>query len=279
MGEPGILLGVGSALSWGTGDFAGGLAARRSSGLVVTGGAQAIGLLLLLVGVLVLRPPAPDGSTIALGAIAGVCGGIGLAALYRGLALGSMGLVSAVSGLGAVLIPLGVGIWLVGNPVDLLQLIGVGLALAAVAAASGATTRGVNREGLLLALVAALGFGLWFVFVDRAAAHDRLWALVASRSSATVVVGGAALLRGAAGSLGRVAPLIAVAGAADVAANAMVVVAFATIPVGIAAALSGTYPLATMLLARVVLKEALPRLGLAAVLLAVAGIVFISIGS
>ena len=277
--EPGVLLGVGSAAAWGTGDFAGGLAARRSSGLQVTGAGQAIGLLLLLGGVVVLHPPAPEAATIALGAVAGIGGGIGLAALYRGLGLGAMGLVSAVSGVGAVLIPLGVGIWLWGNAVHPLQLVGVALALAAIAAASGATTRGVSREGILLALIAALGFGVWFVFVDQAAAHDRLWALVAGRGSATLVIGGSALLRGNRGGFGRALPLIAAAGVADVTANAMVVVAFATIPVGIAAALSGTYPLATMLLARVVLKETLPRLGLVAILLAVAGIVLISLGS
>jgi hypothetical protein len=58
----------------------------------------------------------------------------------------------------------------------------------------------------------------------------------------------------------------------------IVVLAFATVPVGIAAALSGTYPLATMLLARGLLGEALPRLGLVAVGLAVTGIVLISLG-
>jgi drug/metabolite transporter (DMT)-like permease len=71
---------------------------------------------------------------------------------------------------------------------------------------------------------------------------------------------------------------VGLAGVLDVAANGMVVLAFATIPVGIAAALSGTYPLATMLLARAFLGEALPRLGLLAVALAVIGIVLISLG-
>ncbi|MEP6807890.1 MAG: EamA family transporter, partial [Chloroflexota bacterium] len=120
--------------------------------------------------------------------------------------------------------------------------------------------------------------GLWFVFLDRASEHDQLWALVASRGSASLVVGGAALLRSDRSKLRQVAPLIGVAGLMDVLANGMVVLAFATIPVGIAAALSGTYPLVTMLLARTVLGEALPRLGLVAVALAVAGIALISLG-
>ena len=92
------------------------------------------------------------------------------------------------------------------------------------------------------------------------------------------MVGGSALLRSDRSQLRAVAPLVALAGVLDVAANGMVVLAFATIPVGIAAALSGTYPLATMLLARTLLGEALPRLGLLAVALAVIGIVLISLG-
>jgi drug/metabolite transporter (DMT)-like permease len=276
--EPGILLGVGSAAAWGTGDFAGGLAARRAGGMLVTGGAQLVGFIVLLVAVVILRPAAPPPSTLLLGALGGIAGGLGLAALYRGLAMGAMGLVSAVSGVGGVLLPLAVGALLWGTVVQPIQLAGVGCALVAIALASGATTRGVSRDALLLGLVAALGFGLWFVFLDRAAEHGQLWALVASRGSASLVVGGGALLRSDRRQLRRVAPLIALAGLLDVTANGMVVLAFVTIPVGIAAALSGTYPLATMILARFMLGEALPRLGLAAVALAVAGIVLISLG-
>jgi drug/metabolite transporter (DMT)-like permease len=179
---------------------------------------------------------------------------------------------------GGVLIPLSLGLLLWGTTVQPVQLVGVGCALAAVAAASGATTRGVHRDAVLLAILAALGFGLWFVFLDRAAQSDQLWALVAARGSASVVIGGTALLRSDRTGLRPVLPLIGLAGLMDVAANGMVVLAFATVPVGIAAALSGTYPLTTMLLARTILGEALPRLGLVAVVLGVAGIVLISLG-
>ena len=278
MVAPGVLLGVGSAAAWGTGDFAGGLAARRAGGMLVTGGAQVVGFVLLFGAVLLLRPAPPAATTVLLGAIGGLFGGIGLAALYRGLSLGAMGLVSAISGIGGVLIPLAVGSLLWGTAVHLLQLVGVACALAAVAAASGATTRGVHRDAVVLALVAALGFGLWFVFLDRAAVHDQLWALVAARGSAALSIGGTALLRSDRSRLREVLPLIGLSGVMDVLANGMVVLSFATIPVGIAAALSGTYPLATMLLARTLIGEALPRLGLLAVALAVTGIVLISLG-
>jgi drug/metabolite transporter (DMT)-like permease len=247
--------------------------------MAVAGGAQVVGFLLLLVAVLVLRPAAPSGETLLLAAIGGIAGGVGLAALYRGLAMGAMGLVSAVSGIGGVLVPLVISWVLFGTSVQQLQLVGIACALAAIAAASGATSHGVNRESLLLALAAALGFGLWFLFLDRAAEHDQLWALVAARGSASALVGTLALRRIDGVEFRAAAPLIATAGALDIAANALVVLSFASIPVGIAAALSCTYPLVTMLLARTVLREALPRLGLAAVALAVTGIVLISLGS
>ena len=247
--------------------------------MLVTAGAEVVGFLLLLGAVAVLRPDVPAASTILLGVLGGITGGVGLAALYRALAMGAMGLVSAVSGVGGVLIPLGVGVLLFGNTVQPLQLLGVGCALAAIAAASGATTRGVSRDAVLLAAVAAIGFGLWFVFMDQAPAGGKLWALVVSRGTATLLIGGAVLLRSERAGLRAVLPLIGIAGLADVTANGMVVLALSTVPVGIVAALSGTYPLATMLLARTVLREALPRLGVLAVALGVAGIVLISVGA
>jgi drug/metabolite transporter (DMT)-like permease len=277
--ESGVLLAVGSAAVWGCADFAGGLAAKRAGGMLVAGGAQVAGLVLLLGAVAVLRPGPPHLDSLVFGALSGIAGGLGLAALYRGLGLGAMGLVSAVSGIGEVLIALLFGTLVWGNAIGPLQLAGVGCALGSIAAASGATTRGVSRHAVLLACGAALGFGLWFVLLNRAAEQDLLWALVASRGSASLLIGGGALLRSDRGRLRPVLPLIGLAGLLDVVANSMLVLSFAAIPVGLAAALCGTYPLATMLLARIVLREALPRLALLAVALAVAGIVLISFGS
>lgn len=274
----GVALGLGSAVAWGAGDFVAGIAARRTTALAVTAGAQATGLLLLLGLAAVLHPAAPLPTALLLAAIGGLFGGIGLAALYAGLAIGNMGLVSAISGVGAVVIPLSVGTLLQGVVVAPIQLAGVACAVAAAVAGSAAMARGVSARSLMLAAVAAVGFGGWFVFVDLAARDDRLWALIASRAAATVLIGGMALVRGQGTGLRRNAGLIVAAGASDVTANGLVVISFASIPTGVAAALSGMYPLVTMLLAHGVLGERLPRLGLAAVGLATAGIVLISMG-
>lgn len=276
--EPGILFGLTAAASFGSGDFTGGFASRRVAGLTVVAVAQGVGMLLLLVIVAVTRPPMPEAGSLAVAGLAGAFGGIGLLALYRGLAMGSMGIVTGLSGVGSVALPLLVG-WAIGrSAVGPLQWVGVLIAMAAIGAASGATRMGIRPQAVLYGLAAALLFGLWFVLLDLAAGEERTWILVASRGSATVLMGALALGSRQYAGVGAMWPLMLLAGALDVGGNAAFVESRATIPVGVAAALSGLYPVVTMLLARFVLGESLPPLGILAVLLAVAGVILISVG-
>ena len=278
--ELGVLFGLGSAAAFGAGDFSGGLAARRVSGLTVAGLAQAIGLVALLILLATLRPAPPSVGALGIAAAAGACGGIGLVALYSGLSLGSMGIVTALSGVGSVAVPLLLG-WAFGRaPISPAQWLGVAVTMAAVLAASGATRQGVQPRAVALGIAAAVSFGLWFLLLDLAAeeAGSDAWVLVASRASATVLIGGAALLRGRSAGLAAAWPIVVLAGTLDVAGNAGFVLARSSLPVGVAAALAGIYPIVTMLLAWLILRESLPRLGIAAVLLAVVGIAVISLG-
>src|SRR5689334_20182632 len=98
----GVLLGVASALSFGVGDFAGGLASRRASGLAVAAVAQLVGAVLLAGFVAVVRPELPEAGSLAIGVAAGLSGAAGVAALYVAMAAGAMGLVASVSGAGSV---------------------------------------------------------------------------------------------------------------------------------------------------------------------------------
>ena len=274
----GVLLGVASALSFGVGDFAGGLASRRASGLAVAAVAQLVGTVLLAGFVAVVRPELPEAGSLAIGVAAGLSGAAGVAALYVAMAAGAMGLVASVSGAGSVTIPLLVGALLLHQSVHPLQVVGVAFAAAAVLAAGGASRGGASRRALRLALVAALGFGLWYVLLDRAAAASGPWALFTSRLSGSASLLALAALRGGLTTLRSSWRLALVSGMADVGGNALYVVARALLALGLAAALSGIYPLFTMLLARVVLRERLPRLGLAGVALALVAIVLISAG-
>ncbi len=239
-------------------------------------GAHFIGLLALVVGLLILAPPLPGLGPALIGVAAGAAGAVGLAALYRGMSLGSMGMVTSLSGAGSLAIPLAAGAAL-GASVMPLQLVGVGCVVAAGAAASGASRDELGRQALLLAAAAAVGFGAWYVLLDLAArGGDPLWALGFSRATSATLATVFAF-----GRFDRARfPLrmVIAAGLFDVGGNALYVVAREVIPIGLAAALTGLYPIVTMILARVVLGERLPRLGQLGVAFALLGIVLISAG-
>lgn len=274
----GIVASLAGAASFGAGDFAGGSASRRAGGLAVAAAAQVVGLSALLVGLVAVRPPVPGPDGLLIGLAAGVAGGVGLAALYVGLAIGAMGLVAALSGLGSVTVPVVVGA-LAGVVLGPFQLLGVGMAGLAAMAAGGASREGVSGRALVLAGVAALGFGSWYVLLDLAArTADPLWGLVVSRATSAVLIGSIALVGGRVAGLRPVMGLVLLAGLLDVGGNVLFVVGRSQIPVGLAAALAGLYPLATMLLAGFVLREALPPLGLVAVGLAIGAVALISLG-
>jgi drug/metabolite transporter (DMT)-like permease len=273
----GIGAGLLGALSFGAGDFAGAIASRRSGALVAVAGAHLVGLLALLVGVLILQPPIPEPGAIGIGLVAGLAGVAGLAALYRGMSLGSMGLVTSISGAGSLTVPLLAGLAL-GATVAPLQLVGVASAAAAAAAAGGASRDEIGRHSLALAGMAAVSFGVWYVLLDLAArGGDPLWALVFSRAASAGIAAAVVAVRG----FDRATVpwrIVVAAGIFDVGGNALYVVAREQMALGLAAALIGLYPIVTMLLARFRLGEHLPRLGQLGVALAVIGIVLISAG-
>lgn len=273
----GVLTGLLGALSFGGGDFAGASAARRAGALLAVAGAHGVGLIALLVALAVVRPAMPGADAIAIAVAAGVAGMVGLAALYRGMAVGSMGIVTAVAGAGSLVLPLAVGA-LRGQPVGTLQLVGVACAAGAAAAASGASRDELGRRALALAGLAALAFGAWYVLIDLAAsAGDPLWALVFSRGASAGIAAIVVVARGSDRSIIPWALLIA-AGLLDVGGNIFFVLARDAIPIGLAAAIVGLYPVVTMLLARFVIGERLPAVGLVGVALAILGIVLISAG-
>jgi drug/metabolite transporter (DMT)-like permease len=277
MPTAGLTTGILSALSFGAGDFAGASAARRAGALPVVAGAHAVGLVALLLAALVIRPPLPDAPSALTGLAAGVAGAIGLAALYRGMAIGSMGLITALSGAGSLAVPLAAGAVLGAGTIGPLQLIGVGCVALAAGAASGASRSEMGRRALGLAAIAAVAFGSWYVLIDLAAqGGDPLWALVLSRTASAGVA--AALAIGRLRRAGYPGRTVVAAGLFDVGGNALYVVTRGLLPVGLAAALTGLYPVVTMILARVLIGEHLPRLGQLGVALALLGVVLISVG-
>ncbi len=272
-----IALGLASGLSWGVGDFLGGLASRRAHAFTVVALSQAAGLVLALILLALARPDAPGAGGYALGIAAGACGALGLAAFYRGLAVGTMSLVAPVSALGALL-PLALDL-AAGRSPGPVALAGMVVALAGAALAASAPGP-ASRRGLGLAAAAALGFGGFFVLIAESADRSgALWALVGARSGSIPIALLGVVAVGAGLAVGRrVLPLVIGAGILDASANLMFAVGSQRGLVSVVAVLGSLYPVATVALAATVLHERLGRLQWVGAAVALAGVVLIAAG-
>jgi drug/metabolite transporter (DMT)-like permease len=265
-------------------DFFGGLQSRRLPSLAVAVWSQAAGGLTLAL-VLALTGQVGGTNGLAWGAAAGVFGGLGLAFFYRGLSVGLMSIVAPIAACGAA-VPVVLALAL-GQAPAALALLGMAAAMAGVVLASlpGEQSQthpaGDARLALLMALGAAITFGLFFVFLDLAAAtgDPPLWVVGGARVGSLVTLGLVALAgRQALPYPGRRMPAVALIGIADTTANALF--AYATVEgnLGAVSVLGSLYPLATIALARVILAERLARSQAAGVSLALLGVVLIAAG-
>jgi drug/metabolite transporter (DMT)-like permease len=255
------LLALSGALFWGTGDFLGGLATRRLPVLTVLALSQALGLVGVVVWVAVAREPFPGIVELLPAVGAGIAGLVGLGALYRGLAVGAMGIVAPISAASPV-VPLAVDA-AHGDVPGMWQWAGVALVMAGIVILSREPSAERTERlatGAGFALVAALGFGGFVVGLDAGADESAPWAVVASRSSSVAIALVAAIVVSTSLRPTRsLVPVLAGVGIFDTSAN--VCVAFATTmgAAGVVAVLSALYPIVTVILARLVLEE---RLGL-----------------
>jgi drug/metabolite transporter (DMT)-like permease len=253
------VLALAGALCWGVGDFLGGLASRRLTVLTVLAVSQAIGLLGLLVWVLASGDAFPGVVELLPAAAAGIAGVVGLGALYRGLAIGAMGIVAPISAASPV-VPLAVDA-AKGDVPAALQWLGIALVLAGIAVLSREPSSGAEQffaAGAGLAILAALGFGLFVVGLDAGADESPTWAVVAARAaSVSVVVAAALVLSTPLRPPRSVLPLLIGVGVFDTAANVFVATATTHGAAGIVAVLSALYPLVTVVLAWLVLGERL----------------------
>lgn len=271
-----------ASLSWGAADFTGGLKSRTIPTAVVLLLIEGVGLVLVLTYIAATREPLPSGEATAVAFAAGAAGTTALFLFYRALAIGTMSIVAPISACGVV-IPVVVG--LAGGDA-LSALTGLGMAVAVVgivlASREGPTDadceRSPNRLSIVLALIAAAGFGTFFTLSDIAAEESVPWLLVWGRLLACVVLA-AWLVRERPVRPARADALpLVLAGTLDVAATAMYSVALREGALSVVSVVGSLYPVVTVLLARVVLGErvrGLQRLGVAAafggVLLIVAG--------
>jgi drug/metabolite transporter (DMT)-like permease len=274
-----IALALGASLSWGLGDFLGGLTSRRMHVLTVLVVSQVFGLAAALTWVAVSGDGFPGWPATALAAAAGACGCLGIATLYRGMAIGAMGIVAPISAVAAV-IPFAVGI-ASGERPSALQIAGILLALAGVAVASREPREqgGGQAAGIGLALLAALGFGFYFVLADRAADESVSYAVATARGISLLLALAAALIVGASLRPGRASlPVLAAVGLCDVGANMLFSLATTRGYLSIVAVLAALYPVVTVALAAIVLHERVARTQRFGVVGALAGAAMITAG-
>lgn len=267
---------IASAL-WGTADFLGGTAARRLAATTVVAVSQGLALVLLVA--VAAGTGAFDDDTGYLGWALGaaVVGLVALTAFYAALAEGTMGVVAPIAAIG-VAVPVTVGV-AQGDRPGILQGLGLAVAVVGVVLASGPELGRTTRRPLLLAGVAAAGFGTVLVCVSHGARTSTVMTLLVMRvTSVALLVAAAAAgrvrLRVARADL----PILLAIGLGDVGANAAMAVASQHGLLSIVAVLSSLYPAVTVLLARAVHDERLERVQEVGVVAALTGVVLLASG-
>jgi uncharacterized membrane protein len=275
------LLALASSVLYGSADFFGGLTARRANTIATVFWSQFAGLALLVLVLPFLPTTTVSSRDWTWGFVAGLSGGIGVAFLYRALAVGKMAVVAPTTAVIAAIIPV-LFAFAFGERLRLLTFVGVGLALLAIGLVSRPSTEGqIDRDkpktafppGFGLALLSGVSVGIFFLSLARTNTAAGMWPLIAARISSIALFGLIALVARRTLQMSRVpAATATLGGALDMAANAVYMIAARIGPLSIVLTLASLYPASTVLLARLVLKEHLSRLqraGLGCALVAV----------
>ena len=275
------LLALLSSALWGSADYHAGKLSKRFPAIAVLATSQAIGFIAGVFLVIVsqswnAQALGNDGYLLA-GALAGLCGYAGLISLYAALSTGRMGVVSPISSLGA-LIPLAYAIFIKGDQLSTIVSIGVLAALLGGFLASGPeVSQGLPLKPVLLALSAAVFFGLALVFMAIGSQSSALMTMTTMRAT-TLLIGIAIFIRFRhIGGLGKSElPILIFIGVADFAANLLLGVATTKGLVSLAMVLGSLYPIATALLAYKFLHERLHKVQYVGIIFAVIGVALIS---
>jgi drug/metabolite transporter (DMT)-like permease len=288
-----ISLGLLSALSWGIGDFGGGLVSRRVpvAGVLVL--SQLAGAVLSIATAVALREPFPGPADVGWALASSSLGSVGLACLYIGLARGRMGVVAPVTGVLVAAIPAIAGIALQGL-LPTAVLAGIALAISSIVVVSRVGDAGDGRpSGLRWGVAAGLALGVVALTLSRISPGLVFGPLTLMRLGEAAIIGlivaiaathpaglGGRLPAAVAWRIPRRAwPVVAAIGACDTLGTAFYIAATQAGPLAVAGVLSALYPVTTVILAVTLLRERLARWHLAGVLMAGCAIVLITAGS
>jgi uncharacterized membrane protein len=290
-----VLLAAMAGASYGAADFSGAAASKRADSMLVTLAMQAVSLVSLGVVLIAVRGGHAQAADLAWAALGGIAAAVALTFFYRALVIGPMSTAAALTGLIGAVVPVAVGV-LSGDRLTATTRFGVILSIAAgfMVCARSIRIRGRHltetaRERVAtarlvtpterLSLIAGLGFGLFFVALSRVSPGSGLFPLVSARVASIAVLAGVLSARRAWEMVSRAswAPIV-FAGVLDCAANACYLLAVRRGQLSWVAAITSLYPVATVVLARVALKERLERLQTAGVALSAAALFLVAWG-
>jgi drug/metabolite transporter (DMT)-like permease len=240
---------------------------------------QLVGTVVALTLAVARGESAPLPADIGWSVVGGLCGGIGISALYQGLAVGRMGIVAPITGVLAALIPVVVGIAFEGLPTPLV-VIGIGLAFVAVILVSRVGDEHAGPSGVGLALLAGVALGGLGVAIAQLSDGHVFGPLTVLRATEAVLIGAIVVVGRRAWRPARgLWPALAGVGLMDMAGNGAFILAVQAGSLAVAAVLSSLYPVTTVVLASIFLHERVTRSHAAGIALAVAAIACIAAGS
>lgn len=265
------MLALASSLVWGTSDFFAGLASRRHPAVAVVGWTQGLALVVISLVVATQLDTVTWTGWPVWSVAAGLTGMTGLVCFYSALSSGTMGVVAPIASLGVV-VPVVLGV-ASGDSPSPWAWAGMLVAIVGVTLASGPELSGdVSPRPVVLAAVAAVGFGLALFCLDRGARESTLLTLWGMRmTSVTILVVVALVFRTAGGVQARETPALLAIGCGDLVANGLFAYASSRGEVSIASVLGSLYPVVTIVWARLLLDERLRRVQQVGVALAVGG--------
>jgi drug/metabolite transporter (DMT)-like permease len=249
-----IIAGLGAALCYGISDFAGGRASHRIAVVQVLVIGEVVGAFILWGIAYALGEPLLATTNIAVAIAAGLCGAIGVAALYLGIAAGHTAITVPVSAVLATIVPVLYGIGAQGIP-SVTVMAGIGLGIAAITLNSFAGPRTGNR-GVWEGLIAGVAFGVYFILLTHISTGDAVYApLALSRSSALLVTIPWLIARPGGRPTWAGFGLAVVACLFDIGAAVMFFLAARYGRLDVASVLASLYPAVTVLLAATLLRE------------------------
>ncbi|MCS7142783.1 MAG: EamA family transporter [Aigarchaeota archaeon] len=257
----GSIVGLLAALSWGSGDFLGGVLSKRMSITHVVLVSQGVALTTSMIFAISLSEPLPSQRSAIYGLLAGLPLALANLAYYRALANYNMGLISPSAGILSAVLAVLFGSLVFGPP-SLIKSVGMCVALAGISLASYNRNTKISLDSIKLTSYSGAGFGLFYVLFSLLEKGEVFWPLTLTRLTLLVTLFGLIKfdLSGLRPGLLPHLPGLMLLGLLDLGGTVLFVYSNNLAGIQVAAVLTSYYPLPTILLSRLILREKAKRL-------------------